>query len=297
MIRFTLALLWVLISLSAWSQPRPMVGKLICHTAAEGEDLGQIALRYRLTIDHLAAANGFPFTTLQVAPGSRVWIPSRRILPANPPKNGVVVNLPERMLYLFRNGRFDAFYPLSIGDESASGGRFQTPTGTYRILEKVPSPTWYPPAWAENRTPVGPGPNNPLGAYWVGLTLPRTGIHGTNDPLNVGNSVTHGCMRMYPSLLLEFYRKVQVGWEARIEYETAKLGRDGSGRVFLATFPDVYRKRPSLASAQGLLRQARVKPLRDNFQDIEQLELGVPVDVRGRGALVSEWAQQAGVNP
>ncbi|MBT9585598.1 L,D-transpeptidase [bacterium] len=276
--------------------PRPMVGQLVCHQANPGEDLVQIASRYRLTVDHLAYANGFPITTLSVEPGTRVWVPGCRILPANPPHNGVVINLPERLLFLFRRGRFDGYYPLSIGDEVAEGGRFQTPTGHFRIIEKLKSPTWYPPAWAKDRTPVPPGPNNPLGEYWVGLSLPRTGVHGTNDPLNVGNSVTHGCMRMYPHLLKEFYDKVGVGFEARIEYETSKLGRDAQGRIYLVTFPDVYGKSDPLKRTQALLLQARLRPVRRNFSDVMGLLLGIPVEVRGHNSVEQEFCQRAGVS-
>lgn len=274
---------------------RPMVGKLTCHEAAEGEDLVAIAARYRLSVDHLAMANGFPITTINVEPGTRVWIPGLRVLPANPPRNGVVVNLPERLLYLFRKGRFVSYFPLSIGDEAAEGGRFRTPTGNYHIIEKIKAPTWYPPAWAKDRTPVPPGPKNPLGERWVGLSLPRTGIHGTNDPINVGNSVTHGCMRMYPHLLEEFYQQVEVGYTARLEYETSKLGKDAQGRIYLVNFPDVYKKSDSIKKAQSLLASARLKPARGNFTSVLELMLGMPVQVKERGSVYSEWCALAGV--
>lgn len=284
---------WILLlSLSgiARAEPaRPMVGKLVHHMAAEGEDLVSIAARYRLAVDHLASANGFPITVVDVEPGTPVWIPGCRILPANPPRNGIVINLPERLLFLFRGGKFDSYFPLSIGDESAQGGRFQTPTGNFRIVEKIQNPTWYPPAWAPDRRPVPPGPQNPLGERWVGLSLPRTGIHGTNDPLNIGNSVTHGCLRMYPQLLREFYSKVEVGFSARIEYETCKLGRDGHGNLFAVTFPDVYKKSPPARTIQSLIAQSRLHPARRNFSEVMSLNLGTPVAIQGRETVESEW--------
>ena len=273
-----------------------MVGQLTCHVAQEHEDLVSIAQHYRLSVDLLAYANGFPVTTISVQPGTQIWIPSQRILPASPPRNGIVINLPERLLYLFRNGQFVSYFPLSIGDESAEGGRFQTPTGSFRIIEKIQHPTWYPPAWAQDRTPVPPGPNNPLGERWVGLSLPRTGIHGTNDPINVGNSVTHGCMRMYPHLLDEFYRQVAVGFEARIEYETSKLGKDSHGRLYVVNFPDVYQKSNSVSRARSLLAIAKVKPARPNFTDILQLTLGVPIQVSETTSVYKEWCQRAHID-
>ncbi|MBS2034858.1 L,D-transpeptidase [bacterium] len=295
MLRFIFALL--LLTGAAWAQDvRPMAGKLVSHRTIRGEDLVKVALQYRLGVDHLAFANGFPITTLEVAEDTPVFIPGWRILPANPPRNGIVINLAERLLYLYQNGRFVRYYPISIGDESAENGRFQTPTGSYSIIEKIKNPTWYPPSWAKDRTPVGPGPNNPLGERWIGLSLPRTGVHGTNDPLNIGNSVTHGCMRTHPALLRELYDSVQVGYVARIEYETAKVGRGPDGALYIANYPDVYKKSPSVEAARRLLKRLNLKPARDNFDELLKLQLGVPLKVKGTGSVFSEWSALCGVS-
>lgn len=291
-----LSLLMLLVG-AAWAQDiRPMAGKLVSHRTVHGEDLVKVALQYRLGVDHLAFANGFPITTLEVEEDTPVFIPSWRILPANPPRNGIVINLAERILYLFQNGRFVRYYPVSIGDESAENGRFQTPTGHYSIIEKIKNPTWFPPSWAKDRTPVGPGPNNPLGERWIGLSLPRTGVHGTNDPLNIGNSVTHGCMRTHPALLRELFDSVQVGYVARIEYETAKVGRGPDGSLYIANYPDVYKKQPSVEAAQRLLKRLGLKPARNNFDELLKLQLGVPLKVKGTGSVFAEWAALCGVD-
>ena len=141
-----LLLLFVWVSLAGFAEPRRCVGELKSHTSAAGEDLFQIAKRYHLAVDHLAFANGFPITTTKVKAGTRIIIPSWRILPHNPPKTGLVINLPERQVYVFRDGSFDRSYPLSIGDEVAENGRFRTPTGSYHIIEKIKNPVWYPPS-------------------------------------------------------------------------------------------------------------------------------------------------------
>ncbi len=256
-----------------------MVGELQEHVVQEGEDLVSIALHYRLAVDHLAYANGFPITTIRAAPGARLIIPTERVLPLNPPANGLVVNLPERGAYLFKNGQFVRFYPISIGDEVEQKGRFQTPTGQYHIIERIKNPTWFPPSWSEIKKPVGPGKDNPLGDRWIGLSLTRTGIHGTNDPYNIGNSVTHGCMRTYPTLVRELFEEVRVGWPVRIEYEPAKIGRDSSGNLYLVNFPDIYRKKNTVEFAKKLLAKTGQTQLikRKNFDNIIDLTLGFPV--------------------
>lgn len=270
---------------------RPMVGRLDGAVTAARETLFEVALRHRLAIDHLAFANGLPISTVAVPAGTRLVLPLWRILPDHPPANGVVINLPERGVYFFRDGKYRGFYPVSIGDEVLRKGRFWTRTGTYSIAEKQKNPTWYPPAWAADRRPVGPGPKNPLGDRWIGLSLERTGIHGTNDPYNVGNSVTHGCMRTYPELVHELYDLTRIGDTARIEYETGKIGRGPDGKLYVVTFPDVYRR-----GDPGKALQARLQKLglskrvrRSNFADLLHLGLGTPFRLDGTGPVGKEW--------
>ncbi len=76
---------------------------------------------------------------------------------------------------------------------------YPTPTGTYEIVDKQRNPWWYPPKsdWAKDAKPVPPGPGNPLGTRWMGLTAPGVGIHGTPDDASIGYSASHGCIRMH----------------------------------------------------------------------------------------------------
>ncbi len=278
---------------SGTPQLRGCVGELKGHISTKSDDLFSIALKYRVAVDHLAYANGFPITTIRVAEGTQVIIPTWRVLPADPPKTGIVINLPERGAFVFKNGKFVGFYPLSIGDEEAEKGRFATPSGTFSIIEKIKNPTWYPPSWAKEKKPVGPGPDNPLGDRWIGLSLPRTGIHGTNQPLNVGNSVTHGCLRTYPELLHELFDMCEVGWPARLEYETCKIGRAANGETVFVNFGDVYKRTPTLPKLKQLLKTlgftGRIK--RQNFDSIVDLNLGFPIGL-DRGETVYEEVAQ-----
>jgi L,D-transpeptidase ErfK/SrfK len=235
----------------AWAEPpRPSVGEVSEWVAQEGEDLLTIAHRHTLAIDHLTFANGWPQTATRIYPDTRVILPTLRILPKDPPRDGICVNLPERMLFFFEGGRLERMMPVSIG----AIGKFQTPTGHYRVNEKAKDPTWYPPAWAKEKGPVGPGPDNPLGDRWIGLTLPRFGIHSTHQPWNVGHNVTHGCLRAYPDMLRELYPRVSLGMPVRLEYETVKLGKAADGRRFLLAYPDAYGKVNPVERAKKIAR-------------------------------------------
>jgi lipoprotein-anchoring transpeptidase ErfK/SrfK len=75
---------------------------------------------------------------------------------------------------------------------------YPTPLGQFEIVTKQENPWWYPPdsPWAAGLTPVPPGPGNPLGTRWMGLSAPGVGIHGTPDAASIGYSASHGCIRM-----------------------------------------------------------------------------------------------------
>jgi lipoprotein-anchoring transpeptidase ErfK/SrfK len=76
---------------------------------------------------------------------------------------------------------------------------YPTPTGIFSIVDKQLNPWWRPPdsPWAEGLKPIPPGPGNPLGTRWMGLSAPGVGIHGTPDDASIGYSASHGCIRMH----------------------------------------------------------------------------------------------------
>lgn len=229
-----------------------LVGEVQHYTAQPGDNLLSIARKYHLAIDHLCFANGWPTKATEIWEGTPVTVPAAHIPPRNPPETGLVVNLPERLLYRFRGGQLATVLPCSIGHPTKS----KTPCFTATIREKIKDPTWYPPEWSSLKGPVGPGKSNPLGDRWLGLSYGRYGIHSTYDPENVGNDVTHGCIRLFPEDLRQLFPEIQLGESVYVTYETAKLGRDNQGRLVLATFPDVYQQASPLVKAEYLVRRA-----------------------------------------
>jgi len=75
---------------------------------------------------------------------------------------------------------------------------YPTPIGSFHIIQMSRNPWWYPPAspWAQGAKPIPPGPGNPLGTRWMGISSPSVGIHGTPDSASLGYSASHGCIRM-----------------------------------------------------------------------------------------------------
>ena len=91
--------------------------------------------------------------------------------------------------------------------------QYPTPLGSFRIIVKWRNPWWYPPQsdWAKDARPIPPGPGNPLGTRWMGISAPAIGIHGTPDAASIGYSASHGCIRMHVPEAEWLFEQVEVG--------------------------------------------------------------------------------------
>jgi lipoprotein-anchoring transpeptidase ErfK/SrfK len=90
---------------------------------------------------------------------------------------------------------------------------YPTPLGRFKIVVKWKNPWWYPPAspWAKGEKPTPPGPGNPLGTRWMGLSASGVGIHGTPQDGSIGYSLSHGCVRMHIPQAEWLFDHVDVG--------------------------------------------------------------------------------------
>jgi len=96
---------------------------------------------------------------------------------------------------------------------ATGASRYPTPLGKFEIIVKWRNPWWYPPQsdWAKDAKPIPPGPGNPLGTRWMGISSPSVGIHGTPDPASIGYSVSHGCIRMLIPDAEWLFNQVDIG--------------------------------------------------------------------------------------
>jgi hypothetical protein len=108
---------------------------------------------------------------------------------------------------------YDGMKPQRTFGVATGQSRYPTPLGRFEIVVKWQNPWWYPPDsdWAEGQEPVPPGPGNPLGTRWMGISSPGVGIHGTPDPGSIGYSVSHGCIRMQIPEAEWLFERVSVG--------------------------------------------------------------------------------------
>jgi lipoprotein-anchoring transpeptidase ErfK/SrfK len=123
----------------------------------------------------------------------------------------IVIRRGSNQLYLYRVGHTSKL----VRQFGVATGRSQypTPLGRFEIVNKQLDPWWYPPAsdWAKDAKPIPPGPGNPLGTRWMGLSSPNVGIHGTPDAASIGYSASHGCIRMLIPQVEWLFTQVDVG--------------------------------------------------------------------------------------
>jgi lipoprotein-anchoring transpeptidase ErfK/SrfK len=119
-------------------------------------------------------------------------------------------------------GNIAAFYPATVGSTERPA-----PSGTFSVVAVAPHPAYFydpkrltfQPEGAKGKLKIAPGPNNPVGATWIAITVPTYGIHGSPDPTTIGKRQSHGCVRL-------------TNWDA---VELGKAVKKGAKVVFLGT--------------------------------------------------------------
>lgn len=205
-----------------------------------------------MTLMELAVREGVGFQALQNAnplldpwrpvTGQPIQVPTQAIFPG-PVTQGLTINLAELRVY-FLNAREDgvpALYPLGIGRQG-----WETPEGNFEVVQKVENPVWRVPPGIKKENPELPdfipaGPRNPLGSYWLGLSAPGYGLHGTTRPYGVGRRVSHGCIRLYDADIETLFREVPLGTKVRIVYEPVKATIVGND-LYLEVHPDFEQR-------------------------------------------------------
>ena len=113
----------------------------------------------------------------------------------------LVISVADRKLAVVENGAVTKIYPIAVGKNSTP-----SPTGSFFIVDRITDPTYY-----HAKVVVPPGPHNPLGTRWMGLSEKGYGIHGTNAPKSIGKAASHGCIRMARPDLEELFAHTRVG--------------------------------------------------------------------------------------
>ncbi|HMM84304.1 L,D-transpeptidase family protein [Azohydromonas sp.] len=218
------------------------------HVAVAGDSLTRVAARHGVGVALLARDNALS-PQARLRPGQALRVRSHHLLPQpladGVGDDGIVINAAQRMLWLRRGGELVAAYPVTVGRPD-----WATPRGAFRVVSREKDKTWIVPPSIQQEmreqgkpvlTRVPPGPDNPLGGWWIGTSLPGIGIHGTNAPGSIYGFRSHGCVRMHSDDAAALFGRVAVGDTGRIAYEPVILVQTDDGAIWFEANPDPYR--------------------------------------------------------
>lgn len=101
----------------------------------------------------------------------------------------VVIERDKNILYAYDEAdNLVASYPTTIN-------RARTPKGTYKVASRVIDPS-YNKDFRNKNSVIAPGPNNPVGRVWIGISKPSFGIHGSPEPELISRQTSAGCVRL-----------------------------------------------------------------------------------------------------
>jgi L,D-transpeptidase ErfK/SrfK len=262
-----------------------VAGGVFTYEVKRGDSLSLIGGRYGVGPAALARQNARALGDV-LRPGEQLRIDNRHLVPPGADRT-MVINIPQRHLFLFgRDGALRAHYPVGLGRPD-----WQTPVGPFEVTELERDPAWdVPKSIQEEMRREGkaviqrmpPCPENPLGRYWLRLSIGGIGIHGTNAPASVYTFQTHGCVRLHPDDVEALFGMVSEGERGQLVYEPALLAQLPDGRVFAEVHPDVYHR--AHPSAVALRESARRLDLIDavdwnRLGTVADLADGVATDV------------------
>jgi lipoprotein-anchoring transpeptidase ErfK/SrfK len=198
---------------------RPIVKR---YTLTDGDVKGPFLQKIPAKMEEMKSLDALSYTSAREALGERFHMSEDLLAALNPgasfDKAGSAINVVDAGTNRFEakvtrvdidksretvtafdaNGAIVAFFPASVGSEEKP-----TPDGKLKVVSIDANPIYrYNPKYkfkgVSSTKPftIKPGPNNPVGAVWIGLSAEGIGIHGTADPSHVSKSESHGCVRL-----------------------------------------------------------------------------------------------------
>jgi lipoprotein-anchoring transpeptidase ErfK/SrfK len=153
----------------------------------------------------------------------------------------ILVSIPDRELAVLEGDRVIRTFPVTVGASDSP-----SPTGDFRITNRVTNPTYYHPGVV-----IPAGRNNPIGPRWIGLNRKGYGIHGTNEPRSVGKAASHGCIRLRNGDIKLLFAMVSTGDAVEIRAERDQQTAEVFGSAPAAKNVQLARTQPPAVSAGG----------------------------------------------
>lgn len=167
------------------------------YTVVSGDSLYKIAARHNTTVEWLKTSNRLPSDVVRL--GQQLKVPAVRL--------EIIVDKATNTLQLLDDRRrVLKTYTVATGKDGI------TPEGEFKIVNKLPHPTWY----TAGAVIPPDSPQNILGTRWLGIDKPGYGIHGTTEPQSIGTQSTAGCVRMLNGEVEELYDLLPLGTRVRV---------------------------------------------------------------------------------
>jgi L,D-transpeptidase ErfK/SrfK len=250
---------------TAYQLSNALVGREFVHTVQKGQSLALLAARFGVEVNVLAAENGLRPNAL-LKEGQTLRIDNRHIVP-NSLADGILINIPQRMLFHMQQGQAIRAYAVGLGRPD-----WPTPAGKFTVITKEENPVWDVPKSIQEemrregkvvQQRVPPCPENPLGKHWMGLSIPGYGIHGTIAPTSIYQFRTHGCIRLHPDDIADQFAAISTSTPGLLLYQRLLLARL-EDRIFLEVHRDAYRKEPNpLDKLLAIVKTNNLEPLLD----------------------------------
>ena len=178
------------------SIPHLMRSKAKLKTLGYQTSLEQLGERFHTSPALLRLLN--PGRTFNRA-GETLIVPNVHAAPPAVKAGRIVVDGTAKTVTVFDTAdKIIAMYPATVGSRHDP-----LPVGKWTILGVVRNPVFhYNPglfwdsAAGDQKAVIAAGPNNPVGVVWIDLSKAHYGIHGTPEPVSVGSTYSHGCIRL-----------------------------------------------------------------------------------------------------
>ena len=137
--------------------------------------------------------------------GATGWISSKAVKTTRL-RTRIVIDLSRHRLWLYKHGKIALSSPVAIGKPSTP-----TPVGSFYVTQRF----------------IVTSPGGPYGPRALGISAfsdvlrswvdgGPIGIHGTNEPFAIGNSVSHGCVRMPNDMIIRLFAVTPLGTPVQI---------------------------------------------------------------------------------
>jgi lipoprotein-anchoring transpeptidase ErfK/SrfK len=152
-------------------------------------------------------------------PGTEIWVPNVDVETPAKAARLIVSKSENTVTAQDRAGAILAQFPCTSGSDHDP-----LPIGDWKVKDIVDKPPFYynPDLFwnadaTQSKAKIAPGPRNPVGVVWIGITKEHYGLHGTPAPALVGHAQSHGCVRLTNWDALQLSKMVVAGTPVQFE--------------------------------------------------------------------------------